>query len=308
VTWKTIFPAETRAPETFPDAEIVFIAPGRNVGFVNVDGSNPTYLDLVVKGYGNPNITWPWRPVITGDNRTLIVKMVEYTQFVSSASLLAIWQTDALPILCKNWLYQQAPLLTADQSHIFIQVEQGIALYALDSCGTEEEPVEVFAGIFGTPSPDFEHVAYASKTDNLYHNRVIFIQNIGNGNKHIIGEGNFPTWSRDSEWLAYTGPDGIYVYSISDMQSQRVVIYPHPGNRAFPLYLGGTAPIPPEVSWSPDGKWLVYHKWAGTKLTTVVDPSDYAIYKLNIETGEEIKIIDGGMYPYWRWPAEQPGE
>lgn len=307
--WKSVFPAETRAPVMFPETDIVFVASGGKVGFVNVDGNNPEYLSLVVKGYGNPNMVWPWRPVVTGDNRTLIVKMIEFVEFVSSPSLLATWHTDTIPTLCDNWLYQQAPLLTTDQQHIFIQVEKGIAIYTLDSCGTEEQPVKVFESIAGIPSPDFKYVAYASRTDDLYHNRAIFIKDIDNGNERIIGEGNFPIWSRDSKWLAYTGPDGIYVYHISeDVQPRRMAIYLHPDNIAFPLYLGGTEHIPPEVSWSPDGKWLVYHKWTGTEFSGVVNPSDYAIYKLNIETGEETKIIDGGMYPSWRWPAEQPGE
>ncbi|HMB23559.1 MAG TPA: hypothetical protein VKP08_12035 [Anaerolineales bacterium] len=61
-----------------------------------------------------------------------------------------------------------------------------------------------------------------------------------------------------------------------------------------------------EVAWSPDGKWLVYHKWVGTDYNTGTDPSSNAIYKLNIKTGEEIKILDGGIYPYWRWSVEKP--
>ena len=27
------------------------------------------------------------------------------------------------------------------------------------------------------------------------------------------------------------------------------------------------------------------------------------IFSLVGKTGEETKILDGGMYPYWRWPA-----
>ncbi|GAB4503857.1 MAG: hypothetical protein Fur0043_08500 [Anaerolineales bacterium] len=304
--WKVMFPAETRAPEVFPETDIVFVASGKKVGFVNAAGNNPEYLPLVINGYG---MAWPWRPVVTGDNRTLIVKMIDHVEFVSSPGLLAIWHSNTIPTLCDNWLFQQVPLLTTDQQHIFIQVEKGIAVYTLDSCDTEEQPVKVFESILGIPSPDFKYVAYVNRINDLYHNRVLFVKDIGDGNERIIGEGNFPMWSRDGKWLAYTGPDGIYVYNISEnVQPRRVVIYLHPGNIAFPLYLGGTEHIPPEVSWSSDGKWLVYHKWIGTEQTSIVDPNSYAIYKLNLETGEETKIIDGGMYPYWRWPAEQPGE
>ena len=76
-------------------------------------------------------------------------------------------------MVCDNWLYQQFPLLTADQQHIFIQVEQGIAVYTLDSCGTEERPVKVFENVFGVPSPDFNYVAYTNRVDDLYHTSTL---------------------------------------------------------------------------------------------------------------------------------------
>jgi Tol biopolymer transport system component len=58
---------------------------------------------------------------------------------------------------------------------------------------------------------------------------------------------------------------------------------------------------PPKPIWSPDGNWLVYHK------CELEDPEreclyleDYVIYKVNVHTGEEVKIIEGGLNPYWR--------
>jgi hypothetical protein len=66
---------------------------------------------------------------------------------------------------------------------------------------------------------------------------------------------------------------------------------------------------PPIVSWSPDGQWLVYHVYnESLKIKQRSRPfsfiQPYSIFKVNVATGNETKIIDGGMYPYWRWPIE----
>lgn len=37
----------------------------------------------------------------------------------------------------------------------------------------------------------------------------------------------------------------------------------------------------------------------------ISDPTYDNVHKSNIETGEEIKILDGGMYPHWRWPGKK---
>ncbi|MCC6298615.1 MAG: PD40 domain-containing protein [Anaerolineales bacterium] len=296
------FPPETQAPKIFPDSEIIFSTLSREVGFVNADGTHPEYIRLIVDVHGNTETIWPWRPVIAGDNQTLIVRPGDDVYFGSGTHYLALWRTGAFPLLCSNWLYQQKPLLTVDQRHIIVQVERDMAIYTLDSCATEKEPVKVYRDVFGTPSPDLKLVAYAKQADDLYHNRSIAVRDISRGEELIIGEGDFPVWSRDGQWLAYTGVDGIYIVNmLIKTDPIRVVLYQNPVDAIhYPAYSNINQIQPPEPAWSPDGQWLVYHKWTGAGST------DYAIYRLKIETGEEIKIVDNGMYPYWRWPAEAP--
>lgn len=308
--WKAVFPAETRAPETFPSAEIVYKS-AYGVGFVNADGSNVEHVPLVVKDFRG-NVTDWWRPVITADNHTLIVKVIDYFYHgPSTPYYLAAWRNDELPVWCIQWGgKQQLPLLSMDQHNIFIQTEQGLALYTLDSCGTDDPPVKIYEDIFGVPSPDLSYVAYTNDTSDWEDKRFIVIHEMSSGIEWTIGMGDYPAWSRDSQWLAYTGTDGIYIVNVvKNTSPQRVVLYLDPvDKRDYTYRAGAPGKLPPEVSWSPDGKWLVYHKWQGTNGDTGGDAKYNAIYKLNIETGEEIKIIDGGMYPSWRWPAEQPGE
>lgn len=198
-----------------------------------------------------------------------------------------------------------------DQNNIFIQTEQGLALYTLSSCGADDPPVKIYEDIFGVPSPNLQYIAYTSRpSSDPGDDRFIVIREMSGESQWTIGIGDYPVWSRNSQWLAYVGTDGIYTYNVLEkLEPRQVISYPNLFDKRDRTYTARDYwEIPPEVSWSPDGKWLVYHKWHGTDPYIAGDPKYNAIYKLNIETGEEIKIIDGGMYPYWRWPAEQPGE
>jgi len=300
---RSFFPSETRAPEEFPDAEIVFLADS-GVGFVDADGLNATSIPFEVNDIRGKASDW-WRPVMTGDNQTMIVKVDDYYHYEFDPGLLAAWRAGEFPVLCQQWGLQQMPYLAADQGSIFIRTEQGMALYELASCGTDQAPIQVYENVFGIPSPDLQTLAYINSTAGV-DDRFLVLRDLASGGEHTAGIGDDPAWSRDSQWLAYTGKDGIYIVNAADgAEPKRVILYPNLIEGFGPTYSGNAYwDIPPEVSWSPDGKWLVYHKWTGTDTNFTGRPRDNAIYKLNIETGQETKILDGGMYPSWRWPAQ----
>jgi len=300
-------PKETRAPQEFPKTDIIYANYG-GLGFVNADGSNLTRVRFSAKMAGGRFSGYSGRatrPAITGDNQTVIVQ-VNPNGYFGMKNLygykLALWRTGELPLMCWGWNEQPLPLLSAGQKHILIQTEQGIALYDLNGCGEDNRSVKTFQNVSGVPSPDLRYVAY---TDPKYEDeRFVIVLDMANGKKRVVGKGDYPAWSRDGQWLAYTGVDGIYVVNVTVVKEpQQAILFLNPGGKVFPTYVKVSDSVPPEVSWSPDGQWLAYHKLIGTE--TISDPDYYAIYKLNIATGEEFKIVDGGVYPFWRWPAEE---
>jgi Tol biopolymer transport system component len=110
----------------------------------------------------------------------------------------------------------------------------------------------------------------------------------------LIGGIN-PIISPDNREIAYLGDSnigegmGIYITDI-DGNFNRLILHLSANN-------GVNSAIPPVPIWSPDGKWLVYHKCIREECEK---RSDFNIYKVNVDTGVESLVITGGLYPIWR--------
>ena len=108
--------------------------------------------------------------------------------------------------------------------------------------------------------------------------------------KTILEGGWNPTFSPDDQKIAYAEIDGVYVANADGTEPRRLASIPLPGAME-----GGVIARSPYPFWSPDGKWLVYHKCADD----CQSPLDYAIYKMNVDSGVEEKITDMGLFPVW---------
>jgi Tol biopolymer transport system component len=92
----------------------------------------------------------------------------------------------------------------------------------------------------------------------------------------MMPHATLPAWSKDGEWLAYNFMDG---------SSGSLPLYVSKKDGSGQKSLGVKSNDTP--AWSPDGEWLVYER-------------DTNIYKFNLQTGQEIKIFEGGASPDWR--------
>jgi len=101
------------------------------------------------------------------------------------------------------------------------------------------------------------------------------------------------------------GAAWIYVFSVDDLSLQ---LERHWSSKDLP-----PAGIR-DLSWSPDGKEIIYHHCVDGKECGVVGDLKnlytMGIYRLDLDTGEERLITTGGVMPYWiDWsdaPAETP--
>ena len=120
---------------------------------------------------------------------------------------------------------------------------------------------------------------------------VIKTLDLQTGEEHKILEGGWhSTFSPDDQKIAYISFDGVYVANADGTEPRHLVSLPIPGPLAAGVIVKSPYPF-----WSPDGKWLVYHKC----VDDCQSPLDYAIYKVNVDSGVEQKITDMGLYPVW---------
>lgn len=296
------FSKQYYAPKRFPQTDIVFKATGM-LGFVNADGSNLTMVPFKM-AYTDFVTTWG-TPIITGNNEALIVTFANYPGSIGKVFIARRGEE------ARDCGWYGIARLATDGYHILLETLDGQEKYLPEDCGTGNTPKRTYSEVVGALSPDEQYSAEVERGEyEAYTSPNIIIHNLRTGEKRLIGEGYFPVWSRDGQWLAYTGADGIYVVQNSpNAKPKRLVALetPHPElgrtvymEDKFELY------YPPIASWSPDGKWLVYHEYHLASETEF--PSQYSIVKVNVETGETTKLLDGGYSPFWRWPAKRPGE
>ncbi|MBN2118125.1 MAG: PD40 domain-containing protein [Anaerolineales bacterium] len=240
------------AQNGFPPTDIVYVTLG--LGFINADGSGATSLPFWIR-YTDFVSTWQ-SPLMTSDRKIIFVT---YTAAPGYYGKIFAVQAGQETVVC-GW--DGVIQIAADGSYILVDIGGTIHKYLPSDCGTGNPPEKVYSGVSGALSPDEQYVAYAREEAMGVSEPNLIFRHIATGEESIVGVGNFPVWSRDGEWLAYTGPDGIYILPGSpNTEPRRLVPLESSNPDDLPVYQAQKPGqyYPPIASWSPDGKWLVYH-------------------------------------------------
>jgi hypothetical protein len=292
---------------SFPDREIVFdikdqvASPEQRgaVGFIRPDGSGLITRTIAPDLF----VAVPtWSP----DGRFIAFRTAYWgydyyysglvPRVVSAEGKTVGWCYDEWPFgTGRIWATTEGHLVTrfvyADDKH---QPDQ-IVLADFRSC-------EVISVLFEASSAEDEllesgalssqgwlAVGRGAQKNNVAQEAELVVVEPGAQEGRVVGYGVAPAWSRDGEWLAFTGSDGIYVVRKDGTQLRRVVPLNTPSDQDERYVWSDSISI---AAWSPDGEWLTYHR---------ATPDGLTIFKTRVETGAEIEIFQGGKYPHWRW-------
>ncbi len=299
----------TKTP--IPKTDIVFEDRSpHSFGFINANGTDLEYIDLGISQ------TIPTMPIETIDGKYLIFH-ASMNPDGRGVGYLSTITTEG-----EKKRYEifhggdSAPVLVPDQ--IIIATTEGVTI--VDSYGSLhlfDLPTETIVKTYYTTKPG---VILGIGTNVMYDSKLYFARYYFQGYAEIVSLDTetrdeiiiqvedsteeeqlnsslfYPSVSPNGKWVAYSVKHAIYIIDSAGQEKPKWITDVCMSCEQVPETRAGAISWPAAPSWSPDSQWIIYHRCKERCRST----DDYAIFKANIQTGEEIKFLDEGLNPYWR--------
>jgi Tol biopolymer transport system component len=254
-------------------------------------------------------------PVWDADGETIFFPLLRRgygdSDYLGVRGLASYWREGDLRHSCHNHLWQRIWLLSpiADGRPMLALMNNAgrrLAIVDLPSCEEieellrleEQDRMTIFGGDL---DPDGEALAYGSASSapdwTGRPEYSLWIMDLASRISTRVGEGINPAWSPDGDRLAYITLEGLFVRGLEAGGEHRLVEMDLEG-RDPELFV----PMPPQPRWSPDGRWIVYHRCTEPTGECRFAASDYSIFAVDVETAALVEIVAGGVYPSWRPP------
>jgi hypothetical protein len=289
--------------QSFPDADIVFQSSDidlTEIGFINADGSEEERVTTEF---------YVSRPVWSSSGTELFYIDVRGDRSIGSAGQASYWSEGERKKTCRNRQFQSVAsidILPSDLSHpvaLLNNLHRELVLFDLEECKvldkildySDEQSVLIW-GV--STSPDGDSILYSVNFDRLSEGSKFTIKSfdLSSRTRKDIVEGINPQLSPSMTQIAYVWFDGIYIYDIELAETKRVLPYDARWSIDDTLIYQS---VPPAPRWSPDGDSLIYHKCV-QESRSCHDIFDYNVFILDVASGMESLLVEGGVYPYWR--------
>jgi len=295
--------------QPIPDRDIVFQVDRLYIdevfigqlGFINADGSGETYLTSkdCEQDFAEPSLSDD-RKMLLFYQRMFLVGGIDADGYLITYRNAGCVMHHSTPIHGKD----EFLAASGDESGWIIKRIRTTTGEVLDKYPVGNKPDgPKFIGGLGTNNLIEDELLFrrwfVDEDEILYIELVI--RNISTGNERILLQYNGdlesvtrimkPAFSPDGGWIAYTSNDGIYLIRPDGSENHQIIRHTCINYSDWP----------PAASWSPDGEWIVYHLAQVCPRYSRDQSKDSNIYKYNIETGEEVLLVQGGLNPYWHW-------
>lgn len=288
----------------FPNTELIYQSSrseAPSIGFINADGSSNTLL--AVDFYAT-------QPVASADGTVLYFRQIPgHLASVQPGwgAKFSFWREGYSVGDCSDkWWGATAivPLKTPLQALVLLGSKKLLQV-DVDKCQEEKLLIE-----YGDDqkqdmrapsiSSDDSQLLYTERTltPASPYNYEIVSMDLASGQVTHLGIGINAVFSPDDSKIAYTNFDGIYMMDADGANRRLILEYDARGHNDFEN-------APPAPQWSPDGKWLIYHKCMKPQ-DLCSHPADYSIFKVDTITSEETMVKTGGVFPSWRIVSKSP--
>jgi Tol biopolymer transport system component len=123
----------------------------------------------------------------------------------------------------------------------------------------------------------------------------LFVYNRQTKSRRKIGEGGWPSWSPDGKLIAYLDEAQENCYVVNPDGSNRVRLFSYKQNRFARLFSWYRLMYP--LVWSPDARYLLYHREAGD----TGQQSKIFLFEMKSKRAEKISL--GGQWEVSDWRA-----
>ena len=250
---------------------------------ISAKGGTPQRLPIAGAG-------WSTRPALNRKGNRLAYTSVVYSSSIWRASLTPDHKvTPPLEHFISSTGLEEGPQYSPDGKHLVFQsTRTGYhEIWRADADGSNPIQLTHFAkNLTGTPrwSPDSRWITFDSRPEGHSH---VFVINAEGGQPRQLTKGEsengVASWSTDGKWI-YFASNRNGTWQVWKMTPE--------GNFTTQITKqGGFAALP-----SPDGKFLYYAKGRDVP----------GLWRVPVESGEEVKVLDGPPVGGWGYFAVTP--